>query len=205
MKLLFFDTETTGLPNRMDPACGRTHSANGQPRPVQIGWIITDEKGTVLSRKNLFIRPDDFTMPEAVSQFNGIYNEDLKEKGLDEHDVLKTFVRDLHDCDMEVGHNVSFDRSVIGSRLEELGYTAERDFLKSQPAMDTMIASKEWFNHIRGKFPKLTELYRKLFGRDFDGAHDAMADITATMNCFFELIRIGVIHLPGKETDPVLF
>ena len=39
------------------------------------------------------------------------------------------------------------------------------------------------------------ELYTKLFGNGFDGAHDAMADIVATKECFFELLRRGIVRL----------
>ena len=41
--------------------------------------------------------------------------------------------------------------------------------------------------------PRLEELYRKLFGRNFAGAHDAMSDIQATKECFFELKRRGIL------------
>ena len=40
---------------------------------------------------------------------------------------------------------------------------------------------------------KLMELYRILFNEEFTGAHDAMADVTATMKCFFELKKRGVM------------
>lgn len=51
---------------------------------------------------------------------------------------------------------------------------------------------------VRGgaKWPTLQELHSKLFGSEFEAAHDAMADITATKDCFFELVRLGVIQLP---------
>ena len=42
-------------------------------------------------------------------------------------------------------------------------------------------------------WPRLEELYRKLFGRNFAGAHDAMSDIQATKECFFELKRRGIL------------
>ncbi len=41
------------------------------------------------------------------------------------------------------------------------------------------------------KWPKLSELHYKLFGTGFDEAHNAAVDITATVKCFWELIRIG--------------
>ena len=37
------------------------------------------------------------------------------------------------------------------------------------------------------KWPKLEELYFKLFGSNFDNAHSAIADIEATAKCFWEL------------------
>lgn len=43
------------------------------------------------------------------------------------------------------------------------------------------------------EWTKLQELRYRLFGCDFEDAHDAMADITATMKCFFEMRRRGLI------------
>jgi len=45
----------------------------------------------------------------------------------------------------------------------------------------------------------LQELYMKLFGTSFEGAHSADADIQATMKCFFELLKLGVIKLPSSQ------
>jgi hypothetical protein len=39
------------------------------------------------------------------------------------------------------------------------------------------------------------ELHRKLFGCDFEGAHDASFDVAATAKCFWELVRLGVIKI----------
>ena len=36
-------------------------------------------------------------------------------------------------------------------------------------------------------------LNHMLFGCDFEDAHDAMADITATKKCFFEMRKRGLI------------
>ena len=47
----------------------------------------------------------------------------------------------------------------------------------------------------RAKWPKLIELHEILFGKGFDGAHDAFADITATKDCFFELIKREIITI----------
>ena len=46
-----------------------------------------------------------------------------------------------------------------------------------------------------GKWPKLEELHIKLFGCNFEGAHDALDDVRATAKCFFELKRLGMVAI----------
>lgn len=43
------------------------------------------------------------------------------------------------------------------------------------------------------KWPKLSELHYKLFRTNFDEAHNAAVDITATAKCFWELKKRGVL------------
>ena len=51
------------------------------------------------------------------------------------------------------------------------------------------------------KPPKLAELHKFLFSEFFEGAHDAMMDVEATMRSFIELVKRGVIEL---ETSNVM-
>ena len=95
-----------------------------------------------------------------------------------------------------VGHNLDYDLHIVGAEYVRLGYDSRIMF--ARPTLCTMQATIQFCN-IPGRFgpkwPKLMELYTKLFGQEFDGAHDAMADIVATKDCFFELIRRGVVRL----------
>ncbi len=43
------------------------------------------------------------------------------------------------------------------------------------------------------KWPKLQETYKFLFGEEFEGAHDAMADVRACARIYFELRNRSVI------------
>jgi DNA polymerase III epsilon subunit-like protein len=43
------------------------------------------------------------------------------------------------------------------------------------------------------KWPNLTELYQYLFHHPFPEAHDAVFDVKACAECFFELKRRGAI------------
>ena len=96
------------------------------------------------------------------------------------------------------GHNVDFDQHIVGAEL----YRLNMDYgaLMDKPCICTMRSSTDFCaipnpnsNFGGYKWPSLQELYRKLFDRSFENAHDALADISATKDCFFELKRRGVI------------
>lgn len=194
MRIVFYDTETTGLPGQNVQGCGHTHSLNGQPRFVQLGWIVTDELGNVLKTQNRFVRPDDFTVPERITMFNGITTDMLKEKGEAENTVLDDFLNDIFTSDFEVGHNVIFDKNVICARLADLGRKRDYAMFLNHKAVCTMKGSYVWCG--LHKSPKLMELYKLLFFREFDNAHDAMADITATKDCYFEMLKHNIMTFP---------
>ncbi len=58
--LLFFDTETSGLPgNHRAPL----NDLANWPRLVQIAWLLTDVQGGRQQAVEAIIRPDGFTIP----------------------------------------------------------------------------------------------------------------------------------------------
>ena len=86
-----------------------------------------------------------------------------------------------------VGHNVPFDLNVVGAELLRQGWI---NTLVTRRSICTMREGTEYCR-IPGKYgykwPTLTELHLKLFGREFESAHDAMSDTLAGMKCYFEL------------------
>ena len=192
-KYLFFDTETTGIPNDYKAPCT---NIDNWPRLIQLGWLLTDAAGRILSEGNHIVRPDGFEIPKAASDVHGITTEFALENGKPLLDVIFAFGADLNQADCMVGHNLDYDLHIVGAEYVRLGYDSRIMF--ARPTLCTMQATIQFCN-IPGRFgpkwPKLMELYTKLFGQEFDGAHDAMADIVATKECFFELIRRGVVRL----------
>ena len=55
------------------------------------------------------------------------------------------------------------------------------------------------------KFPKLEELYVKIFQEDFLEAHNAAFDVEATSRCFLELIRRKEVDLGISEVNSKIF
>ena len=194
MTYLFFDTETTGLPRNY--SAPTTDLDNwGAARLVQLGYILEDDKQGVISKGNLIVRPEGFVIPEAASNVHGITTEVATEKGLPAKKVVYAFLGQARIADVLVGHNVDYDTHVVGA---ELVRHWGKDYIEGMPVVDTMKSSVDFCKipSARGyKWPKLIELHNKLFGCDFEDAHDAMADISATRKCFWELVRLGIIKL----------
>ena len=93
-----------------------------------------------------------------------------------------------------VGHNVEFDKHIVGAELLRIG---DEDIISFMTSICTMMSSIDYckiINHYGYKYPKLQELYEKLFDEEFEDAHDASADVRATKRCFFELKRRNIIN-----------
>lgn len=187
---LFFDTETTGLPKSWKAP---VTDLNNWPRLVQIAWIAYDKQGNKIDGKNYIIRPEGFTIPLEASKVHGISTERANQEGQILSNVLNEFERVIKNSENLVAHNMSFDEKIVGA-----------EFLRNK--MDNLIAMKNKictmqsstnFCAIPGpygpKWPKLSELHLKLFGQEFEEAHNAAADINATAKCFWELRRLGKI------------
>jgi len=194
---LFFDTETSGLPKDFK---ARASTNDNWPRLVQLAWIITDTKLNIIKAESHLIKPKGFTISKDAEKVNGISTEYALEEGEDLYGVLEVFRKDVRSCCACIGHNIRFDQMVVGS---ELLRASMRDVISGMTGIDTMESSKLYcsFRKPDGtlKRPKLQELYTFLFGVEFQGAHDAMADVTATKECFEELLRIGVINIAGYK------
>ncbi|MCF0206424.1 MAG: 3'-5' exonuclease [Bacteroidales bacterium] len=190
-KYLFFDTETVGLPKNYDAPADDT--ANW-PRMVQLSWIFSDDQGQILNKGNYYVRPNGFEIPVQASKIHGITTEIALKEGLELDSVLSLFVADLHSADYLVGHNVTFDIHVVEAEMIRMGFEERLTKMKSYC---TMLAGTD-FCKLPGyyggyKWPKLKELYNKLFGCDFERAHNSAADIEATFKCFWEMRKRKLI------------
>jgi DNA polymerase-3 subunit alpha len=198
---LIFDTETTGLPaNYQAPVT----DLNNWPRLVQLAWECHDLDGSLIDAYDYIIKPVGFTIPFASEKIHGISTERAIAEGYDLVFVLEEFNRSLRQAKLAVGHNIDFDRNIIGAEYIRTGI---RDELSMLSHCCTKEEATEYCALPGGKggnfkWPTLFELYQKLFLENFDDAHNAAADVAATARCFFELVRLEVIRpdLPELET-----
>jgi len=184
---LFFDTETTGFVKT-----GLHLGHIEQPRIVQLAAVLTDEHGKELSSLNSIIEPEDFEIPEEATKVHGITTEYARKYGADIKGALGMFMILATKADLLVCHNVAFDLAMIQIELvrKPMGIPAAES-LKQFPVYCTMKESTNVCKIPKAsggyKWPKLSEAYRHAFGKDFDGAHDAMADTRAMKELYFWL------------------
>ena len=191
---LIFDTETTGLPKRWDAPL--TDSENW-PRCIQIAWQIHDSKGGLVAHQDYLIQPEDFTIPFDSEQIHGISTALAMAEGVSLSTVLADFQKALDGVHYIVGHNVSFDRNIMGAEFLRAGLS---DPLEEKPVIDTCTEETAQLCQLPGgrggkfKLPTLGELYHFLFQQSFEEAHNATADVEATSRAFLELIRQDKLH-----------
>lgn len=193
---LFFDTETTGLPIFYDAPSSDT---NNWPRLVQLSWVVTTEDGKIISKYNYIIKPEGFSIPSSSTNIHGITNQYAIDNGFSLKYVLGIFRKDLSKCAMIIGHNVDFDKKIIGAELIRLGKT---DVIQSFKSFCTMKSTVD-FCKLPGRYgydyPELWQLYQILFKEKFEGAHNALNDVIATYRCFYELKKRALISLPSYD------
>ena len=187
---LFFDTETTGLPLSWKAP---VTNLNNWPRLVQLAYLLYDKDGNKISEGDFIIKPEGFIIPREASRIHGISTERANEEGQALELVLNEFQSMINNAGYLVAHNMSFDEKIVGA--EFLRKKMPNSIAPKKKICTMQISTN--FCAIPGpygyKWPKLSELHYRLFGMNFDEAHNAAVDINATAKCFWELKRLGEI------------
>ena len=184
--ILFFDTETTGLPKKWKAP---VTDLDNWPRLVQLAYLVYDFDGNLIHSCNEIIKPSGFTIPMDASNIHSITTEIANQRGSNITDVFEIFLIHLKRAKVIVAHNMAYDEKIIGSELIRLGLDNILDSKEKICTMESTVDLCKIDGPYGYKWPKLEELHRFLFNHDFEGAHDAMADIQATARCFWELVR----------------
>ena len=123
---------------------------------------------------------------------HGISQERAMNEGIDVTAVLKEYKNDIDNrCLKFVCHNINFDVKVVLSECVMAGIDIK--------TVDTFCTMKETINFceitpkVRSqyKWPKLSELYFKLFKSELENAHNSYYDVVNCAKCYFALIEIG--------------
>lgn len=193
--ICFFDTETTGFIKKGE-LC-----QPGQARCVQLAGLLTDKDGNELGRVCEIIKPEGFIIPDRVAEIHGITTARAQAEGKDRIEVLSKFQSLFENSCLVVAHNFDFDRQIM--EIEEAYSDGKFDWTGRPASYCTMKATTNICKipSARGgyKWPKLMEVYKHFFGKEFENAHDALADMLAMRDVFMELIKLNLTPLKAPS------
>ena len=196
---LFFDTETTGLPDfkkrSSDPA---------QPDLVQVAALLVDTNRVERASLNLIIEPNGWTIPDEMAKIHGITQEIAMEAGVDMFTACVAFRSLSRKATTWVAHNASFDLKMMKIQHRKAGLPWLLEEIENEDAdqaveiVDTCGAALYIVNlpptpkMLRAGFdgpkrPNLGECVRFFFDRELEGAHDAMVDVRACRDIYFAM------------------
>lgn len=190
---LFFDTETTGIKTKENP--------DFKPALVQLGAILQDTKTKdVLAEVNLICTQTNGPIPEAASNIHGISDEMAAKYGVDIRMIDMVFACLISKADVIVAHNIDYDMDVVHDNMEHSWKRIKdkQQFCTMENNINVVKApfsdKQKWYYTSKGikpdaayKRPSLMETHVFYFGTEFEGAHDAMADIRACRDVFMAM------------------
>lgn len=198
--VLFFDCETTGIPER---SAKWNEDYMDYPHIVQLAWMIEGKT------ESYIIRPEGWEIPEETVAIHGITTEQALKVGEPFAIVIDRFIADCHSAGLLAAHNIHFDTSIIKANiLRELGEayynaSAAEEALFKGKRIDTMQKSMKWVDartsNGKLKFPRLEELYSRCFPGETFPAHDALEDVKAVARCLPILLEQGLVELKVKD------
>lgn len=192
MKILVFDTETTGLPEKN----ANFNELNKYPYIIQLSYILYNIENNDIIIKDNYVKIDDsIKISKGSYEIHKITNELLKEKGKSIKDILNEFNELLNEVDMIVGHNLSFDKNLI---IVECMRNNIKNNMIDKKEYCTMLNTRKLcniikydkFNRSYYKYPKLNELYNILYKDEKineDKLHNSLYDVLITLKCYIKL------------------
>jgi len=195
MKIIVFDTETTGLPKSRNASPRMSHL---YPYIVQISWLTYDDCSQKISNINDFIikLPDGMCIPEESTKIHGITNEIMQQKGVPIGDVLRKFIKDFTSSQIVAAHNIDFDNSIIQAEMyrNNMGNYIEKTSnikyctMKYGKPLTNILRPSKYNSGTYQKPPKLMELHEFLFQTVPNNLHNSMIDVWVCFRCLYKMI-----------------
>lgn len=157
--IIFFDLETTGVSTSKD-------------RIVQIGAIKIYPDGTT-EEKDVLINPT-IPIPAAATAVHGISDEAVREAPLFRQ-ISKSFLSWLSGADLAGYNSDQFDLPMLIEEFARAGLSFPEEGTR---CIDVLKIERNVNSH------RLEETYKRYTGNTLDGAHNALADIKATVAVF---------------------
>jgi DNA polymerase III epsilon subunit-like protein len=203
MKVLVFDTETSGLPKERNPSI---YDTDKWPHVMQISYIIYNTETSEIDEKyDAYIKLNTWVIVDPVSEgIHGITREIMDTKGVPIQEALVRVRDALGKVDICVGHNVSFDKRfmIVEGIRNSIRMNFPADYCTMKNGKEMCKIDFTFSNGEKGfKFPKLMELYEHLFPGipAPQNLHNSFADTIITLKCYCKMAHGVNLSLDSRE------
>ena len=175
MTLVCFDTETTGLDVQKEHI-------------IQLSLVKFDtDNWQVIDQRDWYILPEgEFSIPAEAEAVHHISKDFLLENGVSLRAVYEELTAFTDGCDMLSYNGNGYDAPILYYNLKRLGL--KFDF-EDRTWYDALMLERI---HTAGKVDEngerlhnnLTSAYTRYYGHPFEGAHNSLDDVMATIEVF---------------------
>jgi DNA polymerase III subunit epsilon len=179
MKLVAFDLETTGLEADRD-------------RVLEFCFVELDAQLNELGRWSRLVDPG-VPVSKEIEELTGISTDMVKgQLPFSAHAPrIQALVKDA----VLVAHNSSFDVPFLHMELQRAG---QPGLAPDHPCIDTLVIERHVNSH------RLSEVYKRYVGREFEGGHRSEADVQATVEVLRRQRAAHSSRLPGDLLEDLL-
>ncbi|MBQ2068476.1 MAG: 3'-5' exonuclease, partial [Paludibacteraceae bacterium] len=172
MQLVCFDTETTGLDVQKEHI-------------IQLSLVkFETETWSVLDQRDWYILPEgEFEIPSEAEAVHHISKAFLLENGVSLRSIYDELIAFTNGCDILSYNGNGYDAPLLHYNLQRLGLTFD---FEHRMWYDALVLERI---HTAGKVDEngerlhnnLTSAYTRYYGHPFEGAHNSLDDVMATI------------------------
>jgi len=189
-KVLVVDTETTGLPRKLDiydPA---------QPWVVQLGAVLMDlaEDEYEFTLDTLVNPPEDAHFDPKAMEINGLSEEQIRAEGRDIVEVMAELREVRRKADVVSAYNLDFDEKLIRSSSGRAHPDFRTDLVlgRHDEGVSHICIMKQSMTALGARY-KLEQVHRRVTGEFLLNAHDALSDTIGAARVMKELLYADLI------------
>ena len=189
MKVLIFDTETTGLPKDYK---GSIYDSDNWPYIVQLSYILFDcTQNKILKNVDDIIKVKN--IPANSIEIHKITQDISDEQGISLKEALVRFNKVAKQATRLIAHNIQFDKKIIivesiRNKIASVFVNKPSLYCTMKSTVDLCKIENEWSDGTKYyKYPTLSELHHHLFNTFPKGTHNAQNDILICLRCYYYL------------------
>jgi DNA polymerase-3 subunit epsilon len=159
--IITFDLETTGVDVAKD-------------RIVQIAYVLLDDSGKAVAQNCTLVNPQ-IPIPAEASAVHGITNEAVKDAPTFAQ-IAKAVAARFKGADVVTYNGNAFDVPLLINEFRRVGVPMPFDLSENGTSFyDGLVVERQLNRNT------LSATYKRYTGEELEGAHDALADVKATL------------------------